>query len=317
LTAPKNSTRKNSNPSALAQILIERIKRGQPGVVGALIHGSAAKRTLIGPGSDLDLLIVAEEEVKSEHVRTHIYGRQADVFCVSAETFADRTKLLSSPHLPFALCDGAILLDPNELLVRARTEISRHLCAKKWRVARARASAGLARKARSVAIQKLATADLSGAQAATVEAIWWPLVYTSASVECRCPTTRRAAALLYAYCESRGLDDLRSQVAAMIRADAATATILEALYPAVNVIGAQYQAGIEAMIRAGESGAVSWPLLVAAHRGQRGSQRRRQAARKIFDALGLGDPARVRSVLDTAEVVSQSLWRQLGTPHAF
>ncbi len=303
---------RDEGSDALSAIAIEAIghwrTQGRP-LLGAFIQGSSARCGAVTPGSDLDLCLVVPTVPDPSWYEERPSGAcVVELSPLDAAMLADLDAVLASPALPFNLCEGLIVDDPDGLLQTLRARLAPHLRAVRYRRLRARACYDQACAAQGQVRRALEDGNLRQAQSALTLGLWQTLGLDSA-IAGRCPTNRRGFVCLWQDARRWGRPELITQAKRALGCAGLTERAVRSLADRAGLIKERYRQGILAMVERGEVEPAAWPLLQAALWRSAGAVPHPDAQRRILTALGYDSLAAVRRRQDAAHDLAGGLWQ--------
>ncbi|MGH2560514.1 MAG: hypothetical protein ACRDJH_15740 [Thermomicrobiales bacterium] len=280
---------------------------GRPNL-GTFIQGSVARLGYVAPGADLDLCVITPIAAPADWFEEGEYDELViEIYPLALQECHDVQAVLSSPALPFAICDGIVVHDPRSLLAGLKARLSPRLCDPHYRRARAQECYERGQEAYKRARIALARNDLAMARVALVQGLWHITGIPSAA-ECESPTMRRAFVRLEAFARRRARPDLVERAKTALAADAPTAAQARTLVEYAAAIKPRYRHTISPMVEAGEAWQSAWPLLCAAVLSPSGARPDPVARDRILRALGAHSPSHMAERLLAAEMLAVELW---------
>lgn len=271
-----------------------------------MIKGSVAEHGRIVDGADIDLCVITPvepepawfEEIEQAGIPVEMYP--------VAEQDLQEERVLTSPDLPFAICRGIVLHDPDRMLITLRDLLLPRLCDPKYRLARAEACYRAALAALRNAREALERPDVERARGEMVMGIWNASAIPSA-IACLAPTNRRSFVRLEQLATRWHRRDLVELAEEALGARSLTAELARELHGAVSRMNPRAGGAVAPLLREGQVRASAWPTLLAAVTGARGAAE--SAAREqVFTTLGFAHAEGMLERIRAAEELCNSLW---------
>ncbi|MFD1675224.1 hypothetical protein [Alicyclobacillus fodiniaquatilis] len=277
-------------------------------IVGAFIHGSVAQRGTCAPGSDIDLSIITPQAPDPAWFEERdVAGHIVEIYPLGLPQLADEESILSSPALPFNLCQGIIVFDPDHSIQHIREQIRPQLCQKTYLLRRAEHCYKAASTSYADARAALEKNDgISAAQFGITVGLW-NAIGLACAIECRCPTMRRGFVHIWHAAETWNRPDVIVLAQRALGSAGVTGNDLCGLAEIAGVIKARNRAGILAMVENGEVEQAAFPLLCGAIWAPE-REENWEARQQILRFFGYHQRETLQERLEAAELLTELLW---------